>query len=331
MGVERRSRRLAIVLTWLALVVGVPAHAADPAPLVAVLSESPDAPFARRLAAELSLFGYRVEVMPRPAAGDEVELLARVGGVALIAVDPGDQSAQFVVPTPTGAHVERERLDPRRPVDTNAAVLAERLRARLAELGLPPGSSQAQPADPPRLIERSAPTVLAPEPRLWVGVDVGIATAGVGALPAIGLDLRAFPVKWLSTGAFGGWTPLPAAVRAEEGSADLRLQSAGVRIDVYPLDRPVRVGLGAGALLIGARMSGRASSPWLGRDDSVLVPAGLLAASGAVRLSSRTVLELRGFAGACASRVAVRFGGRTVADLGQPLLGASLGLAVGLF
>lgn len=321
------------MLAWLVLlIVTPPAQAEDGAPLVTVLSENPDAPFARRLAAELSLFGYRVEVMPRPVAGDDAELLARVGGVALIAVEPDDQSAEFVVPAPGGARVEHERLDPRRPVDTNAAVLAERLRARLAELGLPrPGSSPAESTAPPRLVERPSRATAEPERRLWIGADVGAVAAGVGALPEIGLDLRAFPVPWLSTSAFGGWTPLPAVVRSEEGSADLRLQSAGVRLDVYPLARPVRIGLGAGALLIGARTTGRANSPWLGRDDSVLVPAGLLAVSGAVRLSSRAVLELRGVAGACASRVAVRFGGKTVADLGQPLLGASLGLAVGLF
>jgi hypothetical protein len=63
----------------------------------------------------------------------------------------------------------------------------------------------------------------------------------------------------------------------------------------------------------------------------VLVPAGLVEAGVALRLGPRALLELQGFVGVCAPRVAVRMGGRSVASFGQPFSGASLGLAVGVF
>jgi hypothetical protein len=93
----------------------------------------------------------------------------------------------------------------------------------------------------------------------------------------------------------------------------------------------VVVKVGLGAMLVSTEMEGRAEPPWGGREDTVLVPAGLVEAGAALRLGPRTSAELQGFAGVCSPRVGVRFGGRTVADFGQPLFGASLGLAVGVF
>ena len=47
-----------------------------------VVSNNPDAPFVRRLAAELSLFGYRVELLTRESNETELEtLLQQSGGV----------------------------------------------------------------------------------------------------------------------------------------------------------------------------------------------------------------------------------------------------------
>ena len=63
----------------------------------------------------------------------------------------------------------------------------------------------------------------------------------------------------------------------------------------------------------------------------MLVPAGLVDGGGDIRLSSRVSAELVGFVGLCAPRVGIRFAGRKVAHYGQPFLGASLGLAIGVF
>lgn len=306
-------------------------------PLVVVVTSNPDAPFVRRLAAELSLFGYRVEVAPRASADTDLdELLVSTGGAALIAVDQGRQTAEVVVGEVAGAgppRHERERLDPRRHADTNAAVLAERFRARLTELGIAPGVASAWPAPeqptraqlppkaPPREVER----------RLWLGAAMGVSSGGLGVLPEAQLELRAFPVRWLSTSAFGRWSPLPAAVKAPQGAADVRLLTGGVLIDVYPLRRRVLLNVGLGAMLVSASMEGSASPPFNGELDSVLVPAGLLQTGAAWRLSPRVSAELRAFIGACAPRVGVRFGGQTVARYGQPFFGATLGVGVGVF
>jgi hypothetical protein len=315
--------------------ISAPALAQGPGPLVVVVTSNPEAPFVRRLAAELSLFGYRVEVAARASADiDLAELLTRSGGAALIAVDQGRQTAEVVVGETAGAgpaRHERERLDPRRRADTNAAVLAERFRARLTELGIPPGETPPLPvAEEPVRVELP-PAQRERERRLWLAAALGASSGGLGAVPEAELELRAFPLPWLSTSAFGKWTPLAAEVKAPQGQAEVRLLSGGVLIDVYPLRRRLVVNIGLGAMLVSATMAGRASAPWNGQHDSVLVPAALVETGAAWRLSSRVSAELRGFIGSCAPRVGVHFDGESVAAYGQPFLGASLGVAVGVF
>jgi hypothetical protein len=319
-----------------------PLHAVETAatePLVVVMSTNPDTPFVRRLAAELSLFGYRVEVVTRNTGDveDLGDLLQASSGAALIAVDPGKQTVDVVVAPQTRggrARYERERLDPRRRADTNAAVLAERFRARLTELGIAPSSGMVPPE--PVVAERSdvtAPaTVRRPvERRRWVSGAVGGTSGGVGFVPDAQLEIRAFPVLWLSTSAFAKLSPFAAEVGSSEGQTDVRFLSGGVLIDAYPLRDEVVVKAGVGAMLVNAEMSGRAPSPLRGKEDSVLVPAGLVDVGGALRLSSRVSAELVGFVGLCAPRVGIRFAGRPVAHYGQPFLGASLGVAIGVF
>ncbi len=301
-----------------------------------MLSSSPDAPFVRRLAAELSLFGYRVEVAVRSAADAELpEVLARHGGAALIAVDQGRQTAEVVVAARPGVSEPRrelERLDPRRQADTNAAVLAERFRARLTELGIAPGvepvlpSAAAAPIPAP-----TGATSLEPERRLWLASSVGASSGGLGLLPELALEVRAFPVRWMSTSAFGKLSLGTARVSAPEGNADVRLLAGGLSIDAYPVRGDVSVGVGLSALLIDAEMSGSAAPPWQGKDVSVLVPGALFQTGAALRLTPRVSAEVRAFVGACSPRVAVRIADRKVEDYGQPLLGASVGVAVGVF
>ena len=65
------------MLAWLALViVTTPAQADDGAPLVTVLSENPDAPFARRLAAVVR---NRAELFDALSAGSARGLVAATG------------------------------------------------------------------------------------------------------------------------------------------------------------------------------------------------------------------------------------------------------------
>ncbi len=311
-------------------------EAAQPAaPLVVVISNTPDTPFVRRLAAELSLFGYQVEVLDRSASEPELEqVLERSGGAALIAVDQGKQTAEIIVAhqASTGPERARERLDPRRRADTNAAVLAERFRARLTELGILPAASSplSEPIEPVR-IDLPPPRLVEPERRLWLAAALGAADGGLGLRPNAQLEIRAFPVRWLSTSAFAKLSPLASRVSAPEGEADVTWLAGGVLIDAYPLREAFVLKAGLGAMLVSTEMKGRAELPWGGRSDTVLVPAGLAEAGAAWRLGPRTSVELQGFVGVCSPRVGVRFGGRTVADFGQPLYGVSLGLAVGVF
>jgi hypothetical protein len=308
-------------------------------PLVVVMSSTPDTPFVRRLAAELSLFGYRVEVVARNTGdGDLGDLLEASGGAALIAVDPGKQTVDVVVAPHTSggrARYERERLDPRRRADTNAAVLAERFRARLTELGIAPSTgivpSDAVVAD--RIgVPAAAPTLRPVERRLWVSGAVGGTSGGVGFVPDVQLEIRAFPVSWLSTSAFAKLSPFAAEVSSGEAQTDVRFLSGGVLIDAYPLRDEVVVKAGVGAMLVNTQMSGRTPAPPLrGSQDSVLVPAGLVDVGGGVRLSSRVSAELVGFVGLCVPRVGIRFAERPVAHYGRPFVGASVGLAIGVF
>lgn len=302
-----------------------------------VITSSPDAPFVRRLAAELALFGYRVELQARDGTeADLLELLARSGGNALIAVDQGSQTAEVVVSQNAAggtARRERERLDPRRRADTNAAVLAERFRARLTELGIAPSAS---PEDAPSLRRPPPPPPRpAPEPdrRLWLAAALGVSSGGLGAVPEAALELRAFPARFVSTSAFGKLALSPAKVRSDAGSADVRFVSGGVLIDAYPLrigEFAVKAGLGA--LLVNASMSGHAAdSAGEGREASVLVPAGMFEMGVSLRLASRFSAELGGFVGACSPRVGVHFKGEHIANYGQPFFGGSLGFAIGVF
>jgi len=175
------------------------------------------------------------------------------------------------------------------------------------------------------------PPIIEEERRLWLAATVGGTSGGLGFHPDVTLEIRAFPVRWLSTSAFAKVSPFPARVSAAEGEADVHWFAGGVLIDAYPVREPIAVKSGLGAMLVSAEMSGRAERPWGGRQDSVLVPAGLVQGGAALRLGPRASIELQGFVGACSPRVGVRFAGRTIADFGQPLFGASLGLAVGVF
>jgi hypothetical protein len=264
------------------------------------------------------------------------ELLKRSGGAALIAVDQGRQTAEVMVGDAASgapARRERERLDPRRRADTNAAVLAERFRARLTELGISPGVESALPPPEPIRVELPPPPPPGPaQHRLWLAVALGATSGGLGVLPDAQLELRAFPVRWLSTSAFGKWSPVAAEVNASQGQANVKLLQGGVLIDIYPVRRELSVNVGLGAMLVSATMLGHAAAlPFDGHQDSVLVPAGMFEAGAGLRLAPRVSAELRGFVGACSPRIGVRFDGQKVAHYGQPFFGASLGVSVGVF
>jgi hypothetical protein len=138
-------------------------------------------------------------------------------------------------------------------------------------------------------------------------------------------------VLWLSTSAFAKITLAPSELREREGETDVSVQSGGVLIDFYPVRSEMVLKAGIGAMLVNAEMTGESSGLWTGRSVSVLVPAGVVDVGGALRLSPRVSLELTAFVGVCSPRVGVRFAGRSVAHYGQPFLGASVGLALGVF
>jgi hypothetical protein len=304
---------------------------------VIVLTGHPDAPFVRRLAAELVLFGYRVDVQERSAAtADANELLPSSSAAALVAVDPGEGTAEILVRSPSSGNTqtEAEHLDPRRPPETNAAVLAERFRARLTELGiLPTEESSARPIQHPD-VSGSPPAGPGPSPRrVWVAAALGVSGGGLGLQPDVMLELRAFPARIVSASAFGRLTLKPASVDASEASADVRFISVGLALDAHPVrTRAFSLATGVSLALVHAGMSGRAARQgWEPREDSVLVPAGTLDARVASEIAPNVSAELRGFFGACAPRIGVHFAGHSVADYGQPLFGGSLGLAFGVF
>jgi hypothetical protein len=159
----------------------------------------------------------------------------------------------------------------------------------------------------------------------------GGTSGGLGLLPEAQLEVRALPVRWLSTSVFGRWSPWAAVVRAPEGQARVRLLSAGLSLDARVSRSSLELGVGLGASVVAATMSGQAEAPWGGRQDTVLVPAAQMQGAAGLRISPRISAELRGFFGTTAPRVGVRFDGRTAASFGQPFVGASLGFGVGIF
>jgi hypothetical protein len=153
-------------------------------------------------------------------------------------------------------------------------------------------------------------------------------------MPDLELELRAFPASWLSASVLGRISPVPARVSGPEGTADARLFAAGLLLDAYPLGRgrgDLLFKLGAGAMLLNVAVEGRASPPFRGRDDSLLVAAGVFESGAAWRLSPRALLELRAFVGVCSPRVVIRLADRRAADFGRPFVGVSVGAAVGVF
>jgi hypothetical protein len=301
---------------------------------VIVVSDEPEAPFVRRLIAELALFGYDVRLAERELGAAPLRrILETSGAAALIAVDQRRQTADVVVAGDASAPLrqERERLDPRRHADTNAAVLAERFRARLTELGIAPAGGMEEAAAVSLPEPAEAPPAVREDKRLWIAASLGIVEGGLGAMPEAGLELRAFPVAWLSTSATLKLAPLAVTVRGSEGRADVTLVSSGIFIDAHPMSGERELSFGAGALLVNASMSGSAPAPLTGTNDSVLVPAAVLRAAAQLRQGKRWLLELQLFAGFCAPRIGVRFAGREVAEFGQPFYGAGFGGALGVF
>jgi len=138
-------------------------------------------------------------------------------------------------------------------------------------------------------------------------------------------------VPWLQV-RVEGWLPLAGStVKGPEGSAELRFWSAqaGARVTPWPgarFEPAASLRLGA----TGSEMVGAAMPPFVSTVDRVVVPTAVLAVDALWRLGAAFGLRAEVFAGLTLPSIVVRFGDRDAARWGQPTVGLTLALDVGL-
>lgn len=321
-----------VLVCCLGLMVG----RAEGAPRIAVVHESSaDENAIGRLRAELTTLGLEVvDVKREPGSGGEPpDAAAReLGAFAAVRVVPGTGGVEvWIADRGTGATILREFVvAPRSTFDDVVALQAvELLRAKLAELGLPPKSVVASaPPAPVAATTRARPPPQSDEHHLLLQAGPGIMTSPGG----LGATAGAFAsVRWRATRAFGldAWTFLPissAGIETELGSASVRPYVFGIDAAVWLLPRGeswqlvVAGGIGVAHLVI----DGRAQPPLLSRTETSTVALPFARLSAERRLSARFGLGLDGIVGVSTPKPIIRFDGREVADWGRPVVAGVL-------
>jgi hypothetical protein len=316
-------------------------------PRVALLTDEPDAPVARRLAAELEALGFDRIVAPPPATLSPSELgsIARsLGVVAAIRIVPSHTGAEvWIVDRVTGKTLLREVLleptEPSRRADVLAVRAVELLRASLIEVEAAHPSRGDVPPPPAvrEIVERETrrPTA-APRPAP-PGADVFRVSAAPGlAWSPGGVPANVHPtlaVHWTALSprlGFGAIALLPTVARevcGDEGCASFSTASmaADVELELASPRAVVRPALGLAFGAVWARMGGDAIVPRDGADVDVLAALALGHAGLAVRIADPLALRADGSIGVTLPRVAMEFGDRLVATWGRPLLLVTLG------
>jgi hypothetical protein len=331
----------------LAAILAVAASArADEVATVVLLEPEQASPAAMetltRAKSELGGAGFRVVVTTRHGADTRASLMTAMTealAVAAIAIEPAEGSTVVEVWVSDGLTGKLSI----RPIETagrgdTPALLAiravELLRASLLELRNPPRGSSAR-TEAPEPIRR-----LTAEPgddratvsfRSGFGVEAGAAgLLGVSpASPAIAPVLR---LSWgadMGLGARLSWTGPSAGpgVSGALGSATITQELLIAEL-VYapPLDAPVAWLCTGGLGIFHVDASGELDDPRRQKSGGSTTLAVTAGTGLDLRVHEHLALSLEFFAGATAPAVVIDMGDEQVATLGQPLLGASLGV-----
>jgi hypothetical protein len=247
------------------------------AALVAVVTAQPDAPLARRVAAELRSLGVDVIVLKppgeaSPAGRAPLEQAARnVGAVAALRlVSSGEGKIEvWVADRVTGKAVVRE-LDAPGASDSDAAVAVaavELLRASLMELHAPDAPHGEVPATP-ALEALALPQEPPPwTPRFGLSVAGGVELAGssVGFAPDLGATLWLRLASRFGARLLGRTTLGASAVTTAAGDVDVSSQMFGATLGYDLADAASAwvpsVHLGVGAARVAS--TGAAAAPYV--------------------------------------------------------------------
>jgi hypothetical protein len=145
-----------------------------------------------------------------------------------------------------------------------------------------------------------------------------------GVMPGIGLRMH----RWLSVQLTGMLPVYPMRLAETEGEARVFLFGAGAFADMTPGTRRVRPLIRAGWMLWISHARTAPSASWEGLDDTAVLtgPAALLGVS--IRLRNRLGLESGAMMSYTLSHVRYEADNRHIATAGQPMLGATLGIAL---
>jgi hypothetical protein len=338
----------------------VPSQAHAEPPTIALVG--PRGNLEIQIRAELTALGFQVVFLERPTAPDApgaVEQAAREANtVAAVSVVPaalgvlvwlsdrvtGKTSVRHVAQTEGAA--EQDRFV--------AVRVVELLRASLLELQLPDpprGEVAATPelltavtpeppwsGQTPVVVAPSGPEAVAVPPQHRAGAGALLVNAGVGASsshPSVALtpvlSLGAFwqPQARVSVG-LSGQLPLASTQLSEaEGSADLWpwVLVASARLQPFTIRGPLDFSVAAGLMVMDFELKGtRATAPLQITREQLLTAGPHTDLALGWRLSPR--LSLRSSLGAdyALAKPVVRFAGRNVLALGQPLITLALGL-----
>ncbi len=330
------TRRLGHVLLLVLLSVSTRAWGDAGAQETIVRVRSSKAALDERLSAELSTLGLSVREVGPIDPGASLEPLVRANGArAAVRVVEPDNVIELWVEARKGEAAIHQRvpMDPRRGWNVAAVSALEILRADLLEVrdGTPPPPPRpAPPSAPPRDgPEPPRPASPTPGPSLWAHVAAGAQSSpgGLGVSTELLGELRLELASWLDVAALGTVSPIADQVTGPEGVARVRHSLVGGVADVRMRVQSVTASLGAGAMLGVFWMSAASVAPGYGGQDASLVTAGpwlRACASLDVTPAMRVRIEIGG--GATLPHARIRFGGREVADWGQPFGLATLGL-----
>lgn len=291
----------------------------------------------RRLESELRALGFQVEVDTSAEVLTWRSLRKRARdaqAIAAIQLQQGEGELELWVSDLSTGKVLIRALPTQAASSPRVVALrvVELLRVSLREVGAPSTVDVAEAPPPPEPVLAAVSPPPSP-PRWWASVGA-LGTLGPGGVSAsgqlvLGASVRMLP--WLSCG-LEGWVPvLPGQVTGPEGLADLRLFGGFLGARATPW-AGARVEPGASLRLgvVGAELVGTAVAPFIGRLERVAVPAGALALDARLVLSTTVALRAEFFATLAVPPIVVVFGERVAARFGQPTLGLSVQLEVGL-
>jgi hypothetical protein len=294
-----------------------------------------------RLRPELSDGGWHILEL-RPDDRLEAEALGitaeREGVAAAVRIDVAHSSVELWVYRAEGSIVETFTASGERSSGRVLAVrVAEALRAR--GLLLPPQPEQhveePAPAAAPEYTQArldeppatDATDARAPRFSVELGAGLALSPGGLAPLAVVDLGLRLELARVWSLSAIGVLPVSRQVVRGTEGEAVVASYVVGGLVELEWATfhfGGLRSGLGVGATI--TAMSGRASSGFAGRDDTVSVLTPLGRTSFHANLGSWLRLRTAIAIGAALPPVRVDFDSREAASWGNPFVVASVAL-----